>query len=401
MFKENNAGVTLAKGFKASGIKAGVKKSGKDDMAVIYTEKPATVAGTFTTNLVAAAPVFVSKEVAKKGTAHAIVVNAGCANACTGEQGMQDAKKMAELTAQELGVEANDVFVASTGIIGQTLPMDKIAAGIKTAVKSLNENGSDAASKAIITTDTFQKACSFSFELGGKTVNIGGIAKGSGMIHPNMATMLCFITTDAAISHEVLQKALSKVVNVSFNMVSVDGDTSTNDMVLVMANGMAENPLITEENAEYQIFADALEKVCVGLAKLVARDGEGATKFLEVNVTGAESFVDAKKVAMSVAKSPLVKTAFFGEDANWGRIICAVGYAGANMVPEKTVVSLGDIIVFDKGMGAGYDEKALKSVMEEHDITVNIQLGLGEEKATVWTCDLSYEYVKINGEYHT
>lgn len=401
MFKENNAGVTLAKGFKASGIKAGVKKSGKDDMAVIYTEKKATVAGTFTTNLVAAAPVFVSKEVAKKGTGHAIVVNAGCANACTGQQGMKDAKAMAALTAKELGIAASDVFVASTGIIGQTLPMDKIEAGIKLAVAALDENGSVAASKAIITTDTYPKAGSFTFELGGKTVSIGGIAKGSGMIHPNMATMLCFITTDAAISHDLLQKALSKCVNISFNMVSVDGDTSTNDMVLVLANGMAENPMITEENADYEAFTAALEKVCVGLAKLVARDGEGATKFLEVNVTGAESFEDAKKVAMSVAKSPLVKTAFFGQDANWGRIICAVGYAGAKMVPEKTVVSLNDVVVFDKGMGAAYDEEALKSIMSEHDIIVNIDLGLGEDKATVWTCDLSYEYVKINGEYHT
>lgn len=401
MFKENNAGVTLAKGFKASGIKAGVKKSGKDDMAVIYTEKEATVAGTFTTNLVAAAPVFVSKDVVKTGTGHAIVVNAGCANACTGEQGMKDAKAMAALTAKELGIDASDVFVASTGIIGQTLPMNKIEAGIKLAVAALDENGSVAASKAIITTDTYPKAGSFTFELGGKTVSIGGIAKGSGMIHPNMATMLCFITTDAAISHELLQKALSKCVNISFNMVSVDGDTSTNDMVLVLANGMAENAMITEENADYETFTAALEKVCVGLAKLVARDGEGATKFLEVNVTGATSFEDAKKVAMSVAKSPLVKTAFFGQDANWGRIICAVGYAGAQMVPEKTVVSLNDVVVFDKGMGAAYDEEALKAIMAEHDIIVNIDLGLGEDKATVWTCDLSYEYVKINGEYHT
>jgi glutamate N-acetyltransferase/amino-acid N-acetyltransferase len=305
------------------------------------------------------------------------------------------------LTAKELGIDASDVFVASTGIIGQTLPMDKIEAGIKLAVAALNENGSDAASKAIVTTDTYQKAGSFSFELGGKTVSIGGIAKGSGMIHPNMATMLCFITTDAAISHDLLQKALSKCVGISFNMVSVDGDTSTNDMVLVLANGMAENAMITEENADYEKFVAALEKVCVGLAQLVARDGEGATKFLEVNVTGATSFEDAKKVAMSVAKSPLVKTAFFGQDANWGRIICAVGYAGAQMVPEKTIVSLNEVVVFDKGMGAAYDEEALKAIMEEHDITVNINLGLGEDKATVWTCDLSYEYVKINGEYHT
>lgn len=401
MFKENNAGVTFAKGFKASGIKAGIKKSGKDDLAVIYTEKAATVAGTFTQNLVAAAPVAVSKAVASKGMAHAIVVNAGCANACTGPQGEKDAKKMAEITAESLGIKAEEVFVASTGVIGVNLPMDKMESGIKKAVSELSESGSVAAGKAIMTTDIYPKACSFAFKMGGKTVHIGGIAKGSGMIHPNMATMLCFITTDAAISHELLQKALSQAIQTSFNMVSVDGDTSTNDMVLVMANGMAENALVTKENEDYAAFFAALDKVCKGLAQLVARDGEGATKFLTVNVTGATSFDDAKKVAMAVAKSPLVKTAFFGQDANWGRIICAVGYAGANMVPEKTTVSLGGIAVFDKGTGAAFDEASLKAVMVKEDIVIDIELGLGEDTATVWTCDLSYEYVKINGEYHT
>lgn len=401
MFRENNAGVTFAEGFKACGIKAGIKKSGKDDLAIIYTETEATVAGTFTQNKVAAAPVWISKEVVKKGTGHAIVVNAGCANACTGEQGMKDAKETAAVAAAELGIDASGIFVASTGIIGQTLPMDKMKAGIKAAVKALHVSGSDAASKAIMTTDTYPKACSFSFTLGGKTVKIGGIAKGSGMIHPNMATMLSFITTDAAISHELLQKALSKCVNISFNMVTIDGDTSTNDMAIIMANGLAGNPLITEENQDYVDFVVALEKVCVGLAKRIAHDGEGATKFLEVNVAGAKDFAAAKQVAMSVAKSPLVKTAFFGEDPNWGRVICAVGYSGAEMVPEKTTVSIGDVVVFDKGLGTSYDEEALKKIMAEHDIMIHIDLGLGETKATVWTCDLSYEYVKINGEYHT
>ena len=401
MLSENNAGVTLAKGFKASGIKAGIKKSGKDDLAIIYSEKSATVAGVFTQNLVAAAPVWVSKAVAKQGIGQAIVANAGCANACTGEIGLANAKKMAEITAKELNISEDGVFVASTGIIGVNLPMDKVESGIKKAATALEENGSVAAGTAIMTTDTYPKACSFTFEIGGKKVNIGGIAKGSGMIHPNMATMLCFVTTDAAISHDLLQQALSKVVTTSFNMVSVDGDTSTNDMVLVMANGMAENAMITAEGAEYEAFLAALNTVCTELAKLVARDGEGATKFLEVNVKGAESFDDAKKIAMSVAKSPLVKTACFGQDPNWGRIICAVGYAGANMVPEKTVVSLGDVVVYDKGLGAEFDEAALRDIMAEHDITINIELNLGEEKATVWTCDLSYEYVKINGEYHT
>lgn len=401
MFKEDNAGVTLAKGFKASGIKAGIKKSGKPDLAIIYTESPANVAGVFTQNLVAAAPVFVSKKVAAKGMAQAIVANAGCANACTGTQGEQDANAMAKLTAEALAVNPEAVFVASTGVIGVNLPMDKVAAGIKQAAEALDENGSVQAGKAIMTTDTYAKAASFSFELGGKTVNIGGIAKGSGMIHPNMATMLCFITTDAAISSTMLHKALIKSVNKSFNMVSVDGDTSTNDMVLVMANGLAENTIIDEEDADFLKFSAALDELCIGLAKLVARDGEGATKFLTVNVTGAKDFADAKQVAMTVAKSPLVKTAFFGQDPNWGRIICAVGYAGAQMMPEKTTVSLSGVTVFKDGMGCAYDETALKNVMQEHDIVLDIDLEIGDSQATVWTCDLSYEYVKINGEYHT
>lgn len=401
MFRENNAGVTFARGFKASGVKAGIKKSGKDDLAVIYSEKEAAAAGVFTQNLVAAAPVFVSKEVAKKGTARAVVVNAGCANACTGRQGMEDAKKMAELTAEALGTSADEVFVASTGVIGATLPMDKVESGIQAAAAALSENGSAQAAKAIITTDTYTKAGSFSFALGGKTARIGGIAKGSGMIHPDMATMLAFITTDAAISPALLSKALSGAVKTSFNMISVDGDTSTNDMVVVMANGLAGNAAIIEENEDYAAFFAALQKLCAGLAQLVARDGEGATKFLTVNVAGAESFEDAKKVAMAIAKSPLVKTAFFGEDANWGRIICAAGYSGARMIPEKTKVAIGGNVVFDQGMGANYDEEALKKAMAEHDIAIDIELGVGKETATVWTCDLSYEYVKINGEYHT
>lgn len=401
MFRENNAGVTFARGFKASGVKAGIKKSGKDDLAVIYSEKEAAAAGVFTQNLVAAAPVFVSKEVAKKGTARAVVVNAGCANACTGRQGMEDAKKMAELAAEALGTRADEVFVASTGVIGATLPMDKVESGIQAAAAALSENGSAQAAKAIVTTDTYTKAGSFSFDLGGKTARIGGIAKGSGMIHPDMATMLAFITTDAAISPALLSRALSGAVKTSFNMISVDGDTSTNDMVVVMANGLAGNAAIVEENEDYAAFFAALQKLCAGLAQLVARDGEGATKFLTVNVAGAESFEDAKKAAMAIAKSPLVKTAFFGEDANWGRIICAAGYSGARMVPEKTKVAIGGNVVFDRGMGANYDEDALKKAMAEHDIVIDIELGVGKEAATVWTCDLSYGYVKINGEYHT
>lgn len=401
VIEEHNPGVTFAKGFTASGVKAGIKKSGKEDLAIIYTEKKANVAGVFTQNLVAAAPVFVSKAVAAKGMAHAVVVNAGCANACTGGQGMKDAQKTVELAAEALNISADEIFVASTGVIGQTLPMDKMAAGIKDAVAKLSPTGSEMAGKAILTTDLYSKAKSMTITLGGKEVRLGGIAKGSGMIHPNMATMLGFITTDAAVDSKLLHKALTDSIAVSFNMITVDGDTSTNDMVLVMANGAAGNAMITEENDDYKIFAAALKELCTDIAKQIAHDGEGASKFLAVNVKGAKCFADAKTIGMAVAKSPLVKTAFFGEDPNWGRVICAVGYAGIPMTPEKTVVSIGDIVVYRNGLGAEYDDAKLKDVMHQHDIEINIELNDGDVDATVWTCDFTYEYVKINGEYHT
>lgn len=401
MIKKDTQGVTFAKGFTAAGVKAGIKKSGNLDVAVIYTKTQAVVAGTFTQNKVAAAPVYVSKEVVATGTAHAIVANAGCANACTGQQGLDDAHKMAQIAADELGVNADDVIVGSTGVIGVNLPMDKLEAGIKDAVANLSADGSDNAGRAIITTDTHSKSVTCEFELSGKTVRMGAIAKGSGMIRPNMATMLCYITTDIAINQALLQKAVSGCVEKSFNMISVDGDMSTNDMVIVLANGEANNAKITEENADYQIFFDKLMMLCTELAKQIAADGEGASKFLTINVKGAKSFADAKTVGMAIANSPLVKTAFFGEDPNWGRVICAVGYSGADMVPEKTVVKFGGITIFANGTGATYDEKALAHVMKQKDIVIDIELNMGQEDATVWSCDLSYEYVKINGEYHT
>lgn len=401
MIKKDTQGVTFAKGFTAAGVKAGIKKSGNLDVAVIYTKTQAVVAGTFTQNKVAAAPVYVSKEVVATGTAHAIVANAGCANACTGQQGLDDAHKMAQIAADELGVNADDVIVGSTGVIGVNLPMDKLEAGIKDAVANLSADGSDNAGRAIITTDTHSKSVTCEFELSGKTVRMGAIAKGSGMIRPNMATMLCYITTDIAIDQALLQKAVSGCVEKSFNMISVDGDMSTNDMVIVLANGEANNAKITEENADYQIFFDKLMMLCTELAKQIAADGEGASKFLTINVKGAKSFADAKTVGMAIANSPLVKTAFFGEDPNWGRVICAVGYSGADMVPEKTVVKFGGITIFANGTGATYDEKALAHVMKEKNIVIDIELNMGQEDATVWSCDLSYEYVKINGEYHT
>lgn len=401
MIKKDTQGVTFAKGFTAAGVKAGIKKSGNLDVAVIYTKTQAVVAGTFTQNKVAAAPVYVSKEVVATGTAHAIVANAGCANACTGQQGLDDAHKMAQIAADELGVNADDVIVGSTGVIGVNLPMDKLEAGIKDAVANLSADGSGNAGRAIITTDTHSKSVTCEFELSGKTVRMGAIAKGSGMIRPNMATMLCYITTDIAIDQALLQKAVSGCVEKSFNMISVDGDMSTNDMVIVLANGEANNAKITEENTDYQIFFDNLMMLCTELAKQIAADGEGASKFLTINVKGAKSFADAKTVGMAIANSPLVKTAFFGEDPNWGRVICAVGYSGADMVPEKTVVKFGGITIFANGTGATYDEKALAHVMKQKDIVIDIELNMGQEDATVWSCDLSYEYVKINGEYHT
>ncbi|MBQ9376943.1 MAG: bifunctional glutamate N-acetyltransferase/amino-acid acetyltransferase ArgJ [Schwartzia sp.] len=394
-------GVTFPKGFKAAGVKAGIKKSGNIDLALIYTEREAAVAGTFTKNQVAAAPVLVSKEVVKGGKVHAICANAGCANACTGERGLADARAMAKAAADAVGCAADEVIVASTGVIGVTLPMDKVTAGVKQAASELSEEGSVNAGNAIITTDTYSKACATEVEIGGKVVRFGAIAKGSGMIQPDMATMLCFITTDADIARPLLQEALSEVVEVTFNMISIDGDMSTNDMVVVLANGAAGNPKITEKNADYEIFADTLKKICTGLSERIAADGEGATKFLTIRVAGAKSFADAKQVAMSIAKSPLVKTAFFGADPNWGRVICAVGYAGVPMVPEKTTVSFGGIPVYAKGVGASFDTEALRNVMAQHDIVIDVELGLGDAEATVWSCDFSYEYVKINAEYHT
>ncbi len=399
--KHKSAGVVYPLGFTAAGVRAGIKKSGNLDVAVIYTEKEAAVAGVFTQNLVAAAPVRVSKVVVETGTAHAVVANAGCANACTGEQGLRDAEKMAEVAAAELHCHANDVIVASTGIIGINLPMDKMEAGIKAAVKELSREGSVNAGNAIITTDTYSKACATEIEIGGREVRLGAIAKGSGMIMPNMATMLCFITTDVDIDRKLLQEALSEITQVTFNMVTVDSDTSTNDMVIVLANGAAGNAKITEKNADYVKFYAALEEMCTELAKRIAADGEGATKFITINVHGAHNFADAKKVAMSVANSPLVKTAFFGEDPNWGRTICAVGYSGVNIHPDKTAIKFGGIPVYENGVGVQYDAAAMKNIMAAKDITVDIELGLGAAEATVWTCDFSYGYVKINGEYHT
>ena len=395
-------GITAPKGFKASGVKTGIKKSGREDVAVIYSEVPAAAAAVFTTNSMAAAPVVVSRDNIKGGLLSAIIVNSGCANACTGERGLADARDMVSQTAELLNVSPQSILVSSTGIIGVPLPMDKVRDGISRAVAELSPAGHESAMQAIMTTDTFAKKAAYEFSLDGKAVRIAGIAKGAGMIHPNMATMLSYITTDANISAPLLEEALKHAVNLTFNMITVDGDTSTNDTLCVMANGQAGNILIdSKDSSDYQDFLAALESVCRYLAQQVVRDGEGATKFLEITVKGARNFAEAKQAAMSVAKSPLVKTAFFGEDPNWGRILCAVGYSGINADPGRTSLAIGGVTIVRAGLGASFDEAALRQVMSAKDITIEVELGLGEAQATVWTCDFSYEYVKINGEYHT
>ncbi|KYZ77744.1 ornithine acetyltransferase [Anaerosporomusa subterranea] len=400
--KKIEGGITAPQGFVAAGVKSGIKKSGKEDVALIVSQVPAAAAAVFTQNKMAAAPVLISRENAAKGKLRAIVVNSGCANACTGERGLIDARLMVTTTANLLGIAEDEVLVSSTGVIGVTLPMDKVLPGIEAAAAGLSVNGHEQALHAIMTTDTFPKVCAYELTLGDTTVKIGGVAKGAGMIHPNMATMLSYVTTDAAITAPVLQQALNAAVNKSFNMITIDGDTSTNDTLAVLANGLAKNSLIDNvSHPDYAAFCEALTNVLIELAKLVVRDGEGATKFLEVNVSGAASQEDAKTAAMAVAKSPLVKTAFFGEDPNWGRILCAVGYSGAQADPARTSLRIGGIPVVSAGLGVKPDLEALRTAMSASDIVVEIELGIGDYAATVWTCDFSYDYVKINAEYHT
>ena len=404
MFSEQHkiSGVAYPQGFKAAGVRAGIKKNGNLDVAVIYTEREAVVAGVFTKNLVAAAPVQVSRQVVATGTAHAVVANAGCANACTGERGLADARQMAQIAADELKCKAEDVIVASTGLIGSNLPMDKMSAGIRDAVQKLSREGSVDAGNAIITTDTYSKACATEIDLGGKEVRFGAIAKGSGMIRPDMATMLCFITTDADIDQKILQQALSEITEISFNCLSVDGDMSTNDSVVVLANGAAGNKKISAAAGEdYEKFYGALKNICVELAKRIASDGEGATKFVTVKVTGAKTFADAKQIGMAVANSPLCKTAIFGQDPNPGRFICAVGYAGIPIDPDKVTIKFGGLTVYSGGLVTKFDADEMRKVLSEHDIAIDIDLALGAAEATIFTCDLSFGYVKINADYTT
>ncbi len=403
-----DGGVTAAKGFLAAGLAAGIKKGNKKDMAMIYSSTPCMAAGTFTTNLVKAAPVKWDQEIVyHQPSAQAVVINSGVANACTGSEGMECCQMTAQEAAKVLNIEPTQVLVASTGVIGQQLPMDQIREGVRNLAPLLSgaREASALAAQAIMTTDTVPKEVAVTVELGGRTVTIGGMCKGSGMIHPNMCTMLSFVTTDAAISREMLQKALSDVVKDTYNMVSVDGDTSTNDTVLLLANGMAENPEITEDCEDYETFKEALLYVNTCLAKKIAGDGEGATALFEVKVVGAENKEQAVTLAKSVITSNLTKAAIFGHDANWGRILCAMGYSGAQFDPDRVDLyfesAAGKLQIIENGVAVDYSEEEATRILSEKEVTAVADLKAGDAKATAWGCDLTYNYVKINADYRS
>lgn len=406
--KQIKGGVTAAKGFKAASTAAGIKYKDRTDMAMIYSEVPCAAAGTFTTNIVKAAPVKWDQHVVYDSKqAQAVVVNAGIANACTGEEGMGYCKATAEKVNELLQIPTDKVLVASTGVIGMQLPIDRICAGVETMVPELNgdiESGHQAA-LAIMTTDTHEKEVAVEIELSGKTVTIGGMCKGSGMIHPNMCTMLSFVTTDAAISQELLLEALKADVEDTYNMISVDGDTSTNDTCLLLANGMAENTKITEKNADYETFTKALRFVNETLAKQMAGDGEGATALFEVKVVGAETKEQAKILSKSVITSSLTKAAIYGHDANWGRILCAMGYSGAQFDPEKVDLffesAAGKIQIIKDGVAVDYSEEEATKILSEPAVTAIADIKMGDAEATAWGCDLTYDYVKINADYRS
>ncbi len=400
-------GITAPKGFYANGKHIGIKRKRKD-LAVVYSDSPCHCAGTYTKNIVKAAPVLWNKAITdEQQQVQAIVINSGIANAYTGKAGVLHNEAMAEATADQLSIDKKSVLVASTGVIGKMLPIECVCEGIKVVSQSLepsNEAGNQAA-KAIMTTDTYVKEIAVTFEIEGQTVTLGGMAKGSGMIHPNMATMLSFLTTDIHISKELLQKALSESVENTYNMISVDGDTSTNDMVLVIANGKSNHSIIETENEDYAKFKEAIDYVNTYLSKQIVKDGEGVTKFIEVQVMQAQTEQDAKAIAKSVINSNLVKTAFFGEDANWGRIICAMGYSGGVFEPSKVTLDYksegGSIRLIDSGEPIPFDEEKALHILKEKNLLVIIDLHDGDKQAVAWGCDLSYDYVKINGEYRT
>lgn len=401
-------GVTAAKGFEAASTAAGIKYKDRTDMALIYSQVPCEAAGTFTTNVVKAAPVKWDRQVVDSGKkVQAVVVNSGIANACTGAEGFGYCRDTAEAAAKYLSVDADGVLIGSTGVIGKQMPIDRLTAGIEALAGKKNaslENGTGAA-KAIMTTDTCEKELAVTLQVGGKTVTIGGMAKGSGMIHPNMCTMLAFITTDAAITKEALQKALSEDVVTTYNMISVDGDTSTNDTALVLANGMAENPLIEYGTADYDAFKEALHVISEYLAKKIAGDGEGATALFEVKVVGAESVEQARTLAKSIACSNLTKTAIAGHDANWGRIVCAMGYSGAQFDPEKVDLffesKAGKIQIAEDGVALDFSEEKATEILSQSEVTAIADVKMGDAQATAWGCDLTHGYIEINADYRS
>ena len=398
-------GVTAAKGFLAGGIHCGIRKNkSKADLAMIFSKTPCAAAGVYTQNLVKGAPILVTRKNIADGRAQAVICNSGNANTCNAD-GEKKAWRMCEIAGEALGIDPHDVIVASTGVIGQILPIAPIENAAPALAALLNENGSNMAAKAIMTTDTIEKECAVKITLGDKEVRIGGISKGSGMIHPNMGTMLCFLTTDCAISPAMIRAALKEVVCKTFNRISVDGDTSTNDSCIVLANGLAGNAEITEQGADYQAFTEALMTLCTELARKMAADGEGAKHLITCAVTGAADEKTAETVARSVISSTLTKAAIFGADANWGRVLCAMGYSGAEFDPETVDVSFasaaGDIAVCEKGRGLPFDEDLAKKILTEHDVEIHISMGAGAGTATCWGCDITYDYIKINGDYRT
>ena len=406
--EKKTGGVTAAKGFMAASAAAGIKYQDRTDMAMIYSKTPCAAAGTFTTNVVKAAPVVWDREIVENGAyAQAVVINAGIANACTGEKGLAYCRQTAEMAAEALHISKEAVFVASTGVIGQQLPIERIVNGVEKMAEKLSEEESAGlvASLAILTTDTHEKEAAVSFEAGGVTVTLGGMCKGSCMIHPDMCTMLSFLTTDLAISKELLLEALREDVEDTYNMVSVDGDTSTNDTVLLLANGAAGNPEITEKNADYEAFKKALNYVNATLAKQIAGDGEGATALFEVRVKGAESKKQAKILSKSVVTSNLTKAAIYGHDANWGRILCAMGYSGAQFDPDQVDLffesAAGRIQIIENGTAADYSEEKAKQILSEPEVAAVVDLKAGKYEATAWGCDLTYDYVKINADYRS
>lgn len=393
-------GITAPKGFLAAGVRAGIKSQGLD-LGLLYSEAPASAAALFTTNRVKAAPVMVSMEHLQNLSAQAIVVNSGNANACTGEQGKADAHRMAQTVAQELKIAPQEVLVASTGVIGRLLPMEEVVRGIREAVRTLSPEGGEAFAEAIITTDTRPKSVAAEVVIEGQTVRIGGCAKGAGMIAPDLATMLCFLTTDANIEPLLLRKILQEAVDQSFHCLTVDGDTSTNDSVFILANGRSSAPPLEESSLDLKVFRKALTEVCVALARELARDGEGATKLIEVKVEGARNDREARWVAQTIANSNLVKTAIFGKDPNWGRIIAAAGRSGAYFEPERVSLYLGEHLLFRGGVPVPFNLSLVQDYLAQEEILIRLDLGQGMGSAHYFTCDFSYDYVRINAEYHT